>query len=338
MSRCKQHPFSIRHVSSVFVAIACVAFANVCAASTPSSIEVFPILTSAASTAQLLHGDDASANTSAIAGELRLPIGSSHRMPVVLFLHGDAGSLANQSVWIDDFLAMGIAVFTLDSFSGRGLIAQSKEIGSIRGAIPGALTRTVDAFRALELLAKHPRIDPSRIAVMGASSGGRVALITAMKRFSTQLDKGGSSFAAYVALYPPCNGRLADDERVNAGPIRIFIGASDNITRASSCERYVARLKKAGVDIAITVYPNAYHGFDNPPGTEGVNEPAMGSSGACDFEERDGQLVNVATGRPLTKGDACITKGMTAGRDANADAAVRIAVRELMRSTLLVDR
>ena len=131
---------------------------------------------------------------------------------------------------------------------------------------------------------------------------------------------------------------MADDERINAGPIRIFIGASDNITRASSCERYVARLQKAGVDIAMTSYPNAYHGFDNPSGTEGLDAPNLLSSGSCDFEERDGQLVNVETGRPLTKNDSCQTKGMTAGRDANADAAVRVAVRDLLRNTLHLDR
>lgn len=302
-------------------------------------IEVYPIETADLTTAQLLHGGapDTSPPGRTIAGELRLPITSAVRVPAVIFLHGDAGAISDQPPWIDQLTAAGFAVFTVDSFSARGTVSDSAQPAGLDGA-PGAATRIVDAYRALAILAKHPRIDPARIALMGVSSGGRTTILAAMKRFSGPLAPTGARFAAYVALYPPCGARLVDDERLESGPLRIFIGGADNITRADACVRFVSRLKSAGVDAEVTVYPGAYHGFDNPPGAPGVNLPDEPTLSACSFVERDDRLVNVDTGLPPAPGDRCVTKGFRAGRDAAADDAVRAAVPAFLTKALAPGR
>ncbi len=73
-------------------------------------IEVHPIVSLDADTAQALKGKFEGPSRT-VAGELRLPFTEEVRVPAVVFLHGDAGALSNQPVWIDKLIAMGIAVF-----------------------------------------------------------------------------------------------------------------------------------------------------------------------------------------------------------------------------------
>ena len=306
------------------------------AAATESAarIEAYPVQTIDLTTAQVLAGV-VTGPAAVVAGELRLPPGTDARVPAVVFLHGDAGEVSNQPPWIDELNAIGIAVFTLDSFSGRGFVSKSARMGAIDGANGApALPRIVDAYRALALLAKHPRIDASRIALMGVSSGGRTTIAGLMTRFTRLYAEPGTAFVAGIALYPPCNARLIDDDRFAAVPLRIYSGGEDNVTRAAPCERYVARLRAAGRDAEAIVYPGAYHGFDNPPGTPLTRMPDLPGSADCLVEERSvGTIVNVDTGLPLVAADACIKRGFIAGRDDAADAAVRPAVRDFLRTT-----
>jgi len=67
---------------------------------------------------------------------------------------------------------LGVAALAVDSFAGRGIVSTNTDQTQL-----DRLSMVVDAYRALELLAKHPRIDPTRIAVMGFSRGGQSALI-----------------------------------------------------------------------------------------------------------------------------------------------------------------
>jgi hypothetical protein len=70
---------------------------------------------------------------------------------------------------------MGISTFVIDGFSGRGLTA----VGPNQ-ALLGRLNFILDIYRALDILAKHPRVDPERIALMGFSRGGQAALYASL--------------------------------------------------------------------------------------------------------------------------------------------------------------
>jgi dienelactone hydrolase len=271
-------------------------------------IEVHPLVSLDADAARALQGKfDGPART--IAGELRLPFTDEVRVPAVVFLHGDGGALSNQPVWIDKLVAMGIAVFTVDSFTGRGGVGQQPGI-MIAGQLPGPLMRVPDARQALALLARHPRIDPHRIGLMGVSSGARTTLYMATRRFAT--DGSSGRYAGFVALYPPCNLRLNDEADV-VGPIRIHHGAADIITRPEYCRAYVGRLKEAGRDAEFYEYLGARHGYDSHPSMPAQRNPALPNFSQCELVERGSQLVNAATNEPVQPADACISTGTEGG-------------------------
>ena len=299
-------------------------------------VEVHPIETQARTTAQFLSGAQAQPVT--IAGELRLPAtGDEQRLPAVILAHGGGGVYGNEDTWADAINDLGVAVFILDSFTGRGFINPTNVVGQTKDAAAvSGLVMIADAYQALAILAKHPRIDPGRIALMGFSRGGVTALYAALARFREQYGPPSVQFAAYVPVYPFCNYALMDDERLSGGPIRIFHGTSDNITPIDSCRRYVERLRRAGNDVRLTEFTGAYHGYDMAVLSEPKTYPDLQNFGGCFLEERTrGALVNADTGKPVSASDACVSRGATLGYDPNAYAATRKAVRELLLKTLL---
>lgn len=307
-----------------------VAASNAHAIAPTFRVEVHALPTLTLTLAQVLAGTQEGASAATIAGELRLPFVAAARMPAVVMLHGGAGAVANQVAWTDELNAIGIAVFTLDSYSGRGAVATGASFATMPESIAGT-ARVVDAERALAFLSRHPRIDPQRIAVMGFSAGGRTALVAAQTRFASGFGQAGVGFAAYIALYPDCNLRYLGDTKSEPGPQRIFIGEADVLTAADACVRLVDRLRRAGADAAITVYPGAHHGFDNVAARELTRIPDLPNAARCNLEEvAGGKIVNVDTGRELADQDRCVGKGLIAGYDVAADAATKAAVKALL--------
>jgi acetyl esterase/lipase len=145
----------------------------------------------------------------------------------------------------------------IDGFSGRRLTA----VGPNQ-ALLGRLNFILDIYRSLEILAKHPRVDPDRIVLMGFSRGGQAALYASLDRFQKLWNRSGAQFAAYIPFYPDCSTSYATDTEVAARPIRIFHGTPDDYNPVASCKAYLARLQEAKRDAVLTEFPDSAHGFD----------------------------------------------------------------------------
>jgi dienelactone hydrolase len=290
-------------------------------------VELHPIRSVTLSDSQFLKGDEAGGTPVTVAGQLRIPRGEG-RMPVVFLIHGSSGPGANIDIWSDQFMEMGVATFVLDGFTGRGLTSVSAN-----QALLGRLNLIVDAYRGLEILAKHPRVDPSRIVLMGFSRGGQATLYASLKRFNRMWNKSGIQFAAHIPLYPDCSTTYVEDTDVDR-PIRIFHGAADDYTPVSKCRAFVERLRTAGRDVQLTEYPDAPHTFDNPLGSQPpVVNPNSQSVRACTIrEEPIGQLINAVTKQPFAYTDPCVERGPHTGYHPAAATAARQAVGEYLRS------
>jgi dienelactone hydrolase len=287
----------------------------------PIRTELHPIPSLWISDQQFLTGDKNGRQVT-VAGELSLPRGTG-KLPAVILMHGSGGMGGNISYWKRQLNQMGIATFAIDGMTGRGLTG----VGSNQ-AVLGRLNFIIDIYRGLEILAKHPRIDPERIALMGFSRGGQAALYASLERFHKLWNPSGAQLAAYIPFYPDCATRYRDDDVVTARPIRIFHGTPDDYNPVHTCKAFRDRLIAAKADIEIVEYPNAPHGFDNPLGAVPARAAANDQSvRECTIREGDpGLLINQANAQPFTYKDDCVRLGPTVGHDAEATAAVTKAV------------
>ncbi len=293
--------------------------------------EIYSIDTMTLTDKQFLTGAK-DGNPARIAGELRLPSGSGP-FPAVVLVHGSGGVGVNVDLWGRELNGIGIAAFLLDSFTGRGLgqtITDQSQIGQ--------LNMIYDAYRALDLLSKHPRIATSQIAIMGFSKGGFVALRSSMKRFQRMYGTLNVEFAAYLPFYGGyCETPLLEDDTVSDRPIRMVQGEKDDFNLAEPCRKYIERLHAAGKDAQITIYPGARHAFDNPTYPAVLSYPDAVIPNRCKREERaGGDIYNADTGKPFTWKDACVIRGATVGFDPSAYAEAKKAVKAFLIETFMV--
>ena len=104
------------------------------------------------SDAQFLKGD-ANGRPTTINGEFRIALGAG-RLPVVVIQHGSGGIGSNIGMWEREFNAIGVSTFTLDGLTGREFTQVITD-----QAMLGRLNFILDIYRALDVLAKHPRVD-----------------------------------------------------------------------------------------------------------------------------------------------------------------------------------
>jgi len=185
--------------------------------------------------------------------------------------------------WAEELVAQGYVVLIADSFSRRGLPNGVCTAPNNEGSRANGFVRAQDSYGAFAALRGLPFVDAGRVGLMGGSHGGWTTLAS-LAEFQTadialaQAKRRG--FRAAIALYPNCSSRfgswIVTREHGAWGaitgysgtyralaPLLILIGEIDDWTPAEPCRRLAETSRAAGYDVAIVVYPDAHHSFDN---------------------------------------------------------------------------
>jgi dienelactone hydrolase len=251
----------------------------------------------------------APAATVTVTGSLMFPDQPKDRYPAIVIVHTIAGyNEANEGRYAAELRKAGLATLTYDSFAARGStgIALSR---SGPGLWPSGVA---DAYAALRLLADHPRIDASRIAIVGFSYGGDVAHLAALAPLRAALDPGPLRFAAHVAYYPAgVFAAIAEPAAYTGSPILMLLGGKDDNLPVAKIESYLAYAKAAGFPAPIerVIYPDAYHAWTVPSLTTLRFYPEYGSTKQC-------PLILLGSGRP-----ARLVDGQSLAFDPNGQSA-----------------
>lgn len=206
-----------------------------------------------------------------IAARLRIP----HRdgkLPAVILLHGSAGPSAREGGYADVLNAAGFITLEPDQWAARGLA------GGAEGR-PKTVTETLpDLYGARDFLVKHPKVDASRIGVIGFSFGGVAAMLAATKAHNDMF-LPGAAFAALMPVYPSTwifnhvsgfeFGDLVD------APVMLVTGELDQYDNDSkvSAKLVDGLSDEDRAKVSIEVMSNAHHGFDMPGVDVEVNDP-----------------------------------------------------------------
>ena len=289
----------------------------------PSRSEIYSIPSLSISDKQFLLGDTKGKEVS-VNGILRFPPKpTSSKIPVIFLVHGSSGMGANIEYWSNHFLGQGYATFSMDGFTGRGLTV----VGPNQ-ALLGRLNLILDSYRAMEILAKHPRLDSDKFVIMGFSRGGQAALFASVDRFNKLWNKSGTIFAAHIPFYADCVTSYIGDAKTTGKPIQLHHGVTDDYNPITACREYVSKLKASNQNVELFEYEFGPHAFDSPLG---ANPPVISKDAqtvrSCKIVEKTaGNLINTETNQPFQYTDACVQLNPHVGKD---DEATQKSTREI---------
>lgn len=215
-----------------------------------------------------------------VVGYLYLPAGAKGPVPAMILKHGSAGLEGphgdNIRKWARLLNDWGIAAFVVDSFGPRGISGTATDQGQLK---PWA--DLADTFSALKVLAADPRIDPSRIGVIGWSRGGGVAMQAALESARLAvLAPTDPKFAAHVIFYGASEPQYRDSA-TDGAPMLFLHGEADDYVPMATTHEWADWFAGMGDKVTFIGYPHAYHDFDVEGGRDGFAR-GVETARACD--------------------------------------------------------
>lgn len=261
-------------------------------------------------------------------------------LPAAILIHTSNGEGSLEWHIAHALLDAGIAALVIDSFGPRDV-----ERTSADQTLVTETTMLADAYAALAALARDPRIDPRRIAVIGFSKGGAVALYAALDPLARSLLPDGPRFAAHIAFYPWC-GVAFHQPRLTGAPLAIHVGEADDLTPAATCARLHDSWRASNPEVAFALhrYEGAGHAFNHPVLRLLPAIPMLVQNpGECRIHEdpaAPGRFIELSTNRIVTDTSyrdilaSCLGQGGSAGYHGPAAALSLARSLSMLKATL----
>jgi dienelactone hydrolase len=189
--------------------------------------------------------------------------------PVVVALHGCGGLYATSGArkgelnarhqgMANILLQQGYSVVWPDSLTTRNETSLCNQ-KFINRKIKQTHRRD-DVDGVLDWLSTQAWVDERKVALLGWSHGGSAVLVSTDSR-ETRVPHRSIQPDVAIAFYPGCTDSLNKGYRSEVD-LLLLLAELDDWTPPGPCLE-LAKITKAKVN----VYPNSYHGFDNPVGT-----------------------------------------------------------------------
>jgi dienelactone hydrolase len=192
----------------------------------------------------------------ALRGYLVYDDAATGKRPGVLMAHDRSGLSATTLGDAEMIAKLGYVVFAEDIF-GAGIVPptvpeMTATIGIYNKDRPLMRARTQAGF---DILRQNPRVDTSKLAVVGYCFGGTVAV---------ELAEMGTPLVGTISVHGSFRDFAPDAAKKIKGQVLILHGAEDQVAPIDELNKLVSDLRGAKVPFELELYSGAQHAFTAP--------------------------------------------------------------------------
>jgi dienelactone hydrolase len=193
-----------------------------------------------------------------VIAKLYLPDAPKFPLSAVVISPSSGGVVDIREIYYaNELVRVGIAALVVDSFASCGVKSSVRDQSLLTQWQSGN-----DAVAGLRWLLADGRFRPTKIAIMGVSKGGGVAMEMALEVRRRWMHMTDVAFAAHIPIAPPCMS-VNRSAKTTGAPIFFMLAELDDYTPAAPCVEQAERLRQAGNDkIEIKIYKGAHHAWE----------------------------------------------------------------------------
>jgi dienelactone hydrolase len=229
-------------------------------------------------------------------GQLFVPQGAGPHA-VVILVPGSRGVIPDYLKHAQHLTSIGLAVYALDPFAGRGI----KNLVSDQGKLSWAAS-AYDVLAAARMLATHPGIDGQRIGVVGYSRGGEAVLLAVQQQVTRAVLGEKMALKAVVAAWPWCGYQF---EQAMTAPtvVRFLVGDSDAWCSPVQCQGQATAMRAHNPQVSIRLFKGATHAFGHYESVFEMPNAEKSPSAPISYINDRGAFLDMYTGKPIPGAD-----------------------------------